>query len=357
MLHLDNTIKVMIDEVRYRTRYLATCDTCGKNRGYLTKCNAQNNPNCPQCAHKNVSEETKQKMSASRSKMVPWNKGKIGVSDETRIKMSQKKLNKSPPNKNKTQSLDTRIKLSCINRSISVDEFDDFTTEESRRERNRFTDLELHLKCFEAYDYRCDVCTLYKMQLNAHHKNSWKHYPDQRFILDNLVSLCVYCHRKFHSVYGNGKTSVNTEGQYLEFKEKYSLEGRNRKKIILVAGVSGAGKSWICNQLKDIFLYHEHDKNRGTDIRSTFWNYSQDKILYDPFSHVSTFISKNSDIFDIDLYVIIETQEIIERRLLERGGNITASVKRRIARMKHLAERARFSGTSSEVLEQIKLTY
>ena len=149
MIHLNDTIKKLIDKSRYHTLYRATCDSCGADRGYLTKQNALRYPNCASCAHKDISEETKRKMSEAKKGKTPWNRGKSGVSDSTREKMRKSRLGRIPWNKGKSIEMDTRIKLSCVNQGIPLDEFDGFTTEESKQERNKFTDSGLHIQCFE----------------------------------------------------------------------------------------------------------------------------------------------------------------------------------------------------------------
>lgn len=352
MVHIDDIRKRVIKGNKYRTEYRASCDTCGTDRGYMSKQNAIKYPNCKRCSHKNISTETREKISKASKGRIPWNKGKKGISDSTREKMRAKKLGRTPHNMGKSCSTEQKIKLSCVNRGISIDDFDDFTNEESKRERNKFTDLNLHKLCFEKYGYACDRCGLDKVILNAHHKNSWKHFPNLRFDMSNLVALCYTCHKTFHSLYGNGKSAPNTDVQYDEFKHSF-VRQNIKKKIILVAGAAGSGKTWVCNNLSSRIHYHQYDKNNRSEARSMLWNLDAAVIAYDPFSHVSTFIKKNSDIFDIHLYVIQESMAVVKQRLEGRGGQYTKSVERRIKRMKNLAKMAIFSGTSSEVLEEI----
>lgn len=353
MIYYNDTIKILTKNNTIVTKYRASCDNCGSDRGYINKQSALKSTKCIKCAHSNISKETRDKMSAARMGKTPWNKGKKGVSDATSEKMRIKKEGKIPWNKNKQTPLETRIKLSCINQGIDITDFSGFTTDVTKAERNKFGNLGLHIKCFDKYNYTCDACKISKVNLNSHHKNSWKHFPDQRFDIDNLVCLCATCHKEFHKIYGNGKKDANTDSQYTEFKQTKKNQ-QNRKKILLVCGAAGAGKSWVCNQISNLAYYYEYDKSDRKNIRSAMWNVDSDIIICDLYSHISTFMTRNADIFDIELYVINETEDVIKNRLIGRGGQITSSVKKRIARMKSLSKRAIFSGTSNQVLEKLK---
>ena len=37
--------------------------------------------------------------------------------------------------------------------------------------------------------------------LEAHHLNSYTDFPDERFVLENGITLCRECHKEFHRVY------------------------------------------------------------------------------------------------------------------------------------------------------------
>lgn len=216
MIHLNNIIKIVLPNGKYRTKYRATCDKCGADRGYLYKANALK-PYCRRCCVR-VTAESREKMSLAKKGKTPWNKGRTEDREDVIEKLSLAKRGKAPPNKNKPMSYEQKIKLSCSVRGIDLSEFDELQTPKAKAERDKFAELNMHVKCFERYDYTCDCCGARGVALNAHHKNSWKFFPEQRFDINNLVALCKSCHDSFHEMYGNGKSSPNTEEQYYEFK-------------------------------------------------------------------------------------------------------------------------------------------
>jgi hypothetical protein len=65
--------------------------------------------------------------------------------------------------------------------------------------------------------FTCQICGSNKSNtLCAHHINSWDWCIDQRFNLDNGVTLCQDCHCDFHNTYGYGN---NNKKQFEEFKK------------------------------------------------------------------------------------------------------------------------------------------
>lgn len=354
MLHKDDFIIIEDKKGTKIKKYHATCDSCGASRGYLSKQNAQK-PLCIKCSRV-FTEESRKKMSEAKKGKVPWNKGKRETREEVLNKLSSAKRGKAPHNKGKNLSMDQRIKISCSLRGLDIEEFDDIQTPASKLERNKFADMGLHIKAFEASGYKCDCCGVGGVELNAHHLYSWKFFPERRFDVSNLVALCSFCHQEFHKIYGNGRSEPNTEEQYVSFKNEVRLnlsKVKDKRDLIVIAGVSGSGKTWVANNLPESrFFYIPYDSTDKQLVRSMAFNAPYDKVpVYDPTVHVSTFMKRNSDIFNILLVVIQEEESVIASRLASRGGEMTGNVLRRMKRIRRLAEQAVFSSTSNEVLD------
>ncbi len=66
--------------------------------------------------------------------------------------------------------------------------------------------------------YICQCCGYNKGKiLVAHHLNSYMKYKEDRFDVNNGITLCEECHKKFHSMYGYGN---NTREQFNDFINK-----------------------------------------------------------------------------------------------------------------------------------------
>lgn len=64
--------------------------------------------------------------------------------------------------------------------------------------------------------FTCVICGRKGVAINAHHLNAWASHPDERYDVDNGVTLCVFHHEDFHEKYGKGK---NTKEQFEEYRE------------------------------------------------------------------------------------------------------------------------------------------
>jgi len=345
-------------------RLEVVCPECKKSKGLVLKKDLHKL--CRSCArkkvHKNHSPEMKKHLSELAVKQFtghsPWNKGKSCVYSKELLEHWSNKhkewvsdeLNKATcapknPSKHwlgKELPIDTKIKLSCVHRKIDIEDFDDFKHISKDQDRRKFDYLGISEKTFKRDDYTCQCCGATNTQLNAHHVESFNNNKDLRFELSNLVTLCLACHKNFHIKYSRGN---NNKQQYDEYVMTY--KNTPRKIVYCIAGVPGSGKSFIGNNLKNCTFI---DKDKHKDVEPKI-NESKNPVLSMTVG-VSTFIKSHPE-YDIKLVVIQESLEVIEQRMLSRGGKITGTIKRRIKRMEQLSKNAVFHGTSEEVLNYL----
>lgn len=139
-------------------------------------------------------------------------------SEETKSKLA-KLATGNTHTRGKKKTIEDVIRNSAAQQRVSVEEWQGFTTKGSKIARGAFKKRGLHLECFARHGFKCDCCSK-GGSLNAHHLNSWKFFPEQRYSLDNLIALCATCHKEFHDIYGNGGKQPNTVEQYYQFKER-----------------------------------------------------------------------------------------------------------------------------------------
>lgn len=64
--------------------------------------------------------------------------------------------------------------------------------------------------------YTCQLCG-FNSNLRAHHLNGFNWAIDERYDINNGITLCEECHNDFHSKYGKGQ---NTREQFIDFVKK-----------------------------------------------------------------------------------------------------------------------------------------
>lgn len=150
-----------------------------------------------------------EKKSAESKKGKPWTGGKSTFiagskhSEATKLKMSIKKMGRK-------LSLDTKIKLSEINKGSNSYLWKGGITPISKKIRNSLEYRLWRNKVYKRDNYTCQECGArngngYKVNLNAHHVKSFSNHIKLRFSITNGITLCEPCHIKTDS-YGNKKT-------------------------------------------------------------------------------------------------------------------------------------------------------
>lgn len=123
-----------------------------------------------------------------------------------------------------TQStMENRIKSSCRQHGISIEDFTGFSTTEQHMARNNTYYKEWIRKVFTRDNYTCQCCGKHGGNLNAHHLYNFSTHEDLRYNVDNGITLCEQCHlinypNSFHSIYGEKN---NTPEQIINFIKNY----------------------------------------------------------------------------------------------------------------------------------------
>lgn len=204
-----------------RRSYRASCSNCGSDRGY--KRPNKLNSACRDCSNKEnrkkITDQHRKEHSIRMLGKDPWNKG-MTKRDHFGLQSISESMS------NRVISEETKVKISCTQQGITVEEFNGFTNSQNDKERVKFKGYRLNIRCLKKANYTCDISNIRGCKLTAHHLNSWDAYPEQRFDEDNLVCISEELHKEFHGKYGYGN---NTIDQYNEFKVKWREDnGHNR---------------------------------------------------------------------------------------------------------------------------------
>lgn len=128
----------------------------------------------------------------------------------------------------KTQStMENRIKSSCRQRGISIEDFNGFAVTEEHMARNNTYYKEWVREVFERDKYTCQCCGKHGGNLNAHHLYNFSERKDLRYDVSNGITFCEACHllgnpNSFHSIYG--KRNNSPEQVYAFIKEYRNLK-------------------------------------------------------------------------------------------------------------------------------------
>lgn len=162
-------------------------------------------------AGRNHTEVTKQQMHESALDWIIKNPelaheraisaGSSGVGwkhTEEWIKNHTERMNTNPPMKGKHPTLESRIKISCTKRGISIEEFNGFSEQRQREFYGELCYSEWRTSVFERDDYTCQMCGERGGYLECHHILPFRDYPDFVINIDNGITLCRDCHKPIY---------------------------------------------------------------------------------------------------------------------------------------------------------------
>ncbi len=87
-------------------------------------------------------------------------------------------------------------------------------TEQAAIDRARDDVKQWRKDVFKRDNWKCVICEA-KGDIQAHHLNSFKRFPELRTELSNGVTLCTHHHQKFHGKYGNRNFTVEDFYEFL----------------------------------------------------------------------------------------------------------------------------------------------
>lgn len=137
------------------------------------------------------------------------------------------------------------------------------------------------------------------------------------------------------------------------------------KNIYLVVAVPAAGKSWVCDKLKDRFECVHHDNFIHLKAPGTYFNAVLDAaktatrplLIEAPFSISGIKDPLEKKGFKVTPVFIFADEQVLRKRYTERGRTEEHIISGHLSRQKTFQERARkwraFSGTSTEVLAHL----
>lgn len=131
-----------------------------------------------------------------------------------------------------------------------------------------------------------------------------------------------------------------------------------KPKIYMLCGAPAAGKSWVVNRLQDHienkFIYVSYDNTPKKQHIELLQIPNELPKIYDPTFKISTIIQRHSDSLDLHPVFIYELDDVIIRRMKERGGDITPTItKRNKEILKRHKKYGGFIGTSEEVFQYL----
>lgn len=166
----DNTYKLYIDKQgTQRRKYIKYCPDCNKEV-LVAKHKLNNFSRCSKCSYKYLS--------------TPERNSKIGETLRNKYKTDAEWKKKV-------------LAAKVVNRGADHWNWKGGITPLTQRTRTSEESNAWKLAVLYRDNFECRVCKI-KDKLHAHHINSWAEFPEDRFILENGLTLCKSCHDFYH---------------------------------------------------------------------------------------------------------------------------------------------------------------
>lgn len=162
---------------------------------------------------KKASEETKLKMSLSRMGKTNGKRSEE-FKEKCRKRMLGKTMTKEAIKKmvnsmaGYKHSDETKKKIGMANRKL-VHKID-----ESKVWRKRIEYRQWRNEVFNRDNFTCQKCLVVGLDIHPHHIMNFSNNVSLRFSIENGITLCVGCHKKFHKIFGQRN---NTQIQLMKF--------------------------------------------------------------------------------------------------------------------------------------------
>lgn len=95
------------------------------------------------------------------------------------------------------------------------------TDDEREDKRDTVENYHFRKNVFKRDDYTCQCCNRKSKKgnpitLNAHHIVNYYNHPNDRYNVNNGITLCDECHKKFHKKYGNRDNNLNQLEEFIK---------------------------------------------------------------------------------------------------------------------------------------------
>ena len=127
--------------------------------------------------------------------------------------------------KGKKHSPETRYKMSIAHKGSKSYLWKGGISKKNRKIRMGIEFRLWREAVFARDNYTCQKCQKKGIYLHPHHILNFAKYPELRFAIDNGITFCRECHKKFHKIYGNNNNQKQVEDYVC--KNIYKIERAN----------------------------------------------------------------------------------------------------------------------------------